>query len=49
MGFFRIFWKKNIREAYLPKISIVGQIVLEMLAQLCSGDSVQIILNLTWV
>ena len=34
MGFVRIFWKKNIKEAYLPKTSIVGQIVSEILAQL---------------
>ena len=28
--------------------SIVGQIVFEILAQLCSDDSIQILLNLTW-
>ena len=32
MGFVRIFWKKNVQEAYLPKMSISGQIVAEMLA-----------------
>ena len=32
MGFVRIFWKNNVQEAYLPKMSISGQIVLEMLA-----------------
>ena len=32
MGFVRIFWKKNVQEAYLPKMSISGQIVYEMLA-----------------
>ena len=32
MGFFRIFWKKNVQEAYLSKMSILGQIVSEMLA-----------------
>ena len=32
MGFFRIFWKRNIQEAYLPKTSIVKQIVSEILA-----------------
>ena len=36
MGFASIFWKSNIREAYLPKTSIVGQIASEILAQLCS-------------
>ena len=42
MGFVRIFWKNNIQEAYLPKPSIVGKIVSEILAQLCSDDSMQI-------
>ena len=32
MGFVRIFWKKNVQEAYLPKMSISGQIVAEVLA-----------------
>ena len=32
MGFVRIFWKNNVQEAYLPKMSILGQIVSEMLA-----------------
>ena len=41
MGFVRI-------QAYLPKTSISGQIVSEILAQLCSDDSIQIPLNLTW-
>ena len=49
MGFVRIAWKNNIQEAYLPKTGIVGQIVSEILAQLCSDDSMQILLNLTWV
>ena len=39
--------KSNIQEAYLPKTSISGQI--EILTQLCSDDSIQILLNLTWV
>ena len=47
MGFVRIFWKNNIQEAYLPKTSISGQILSEILAQLCSDDSIQILLNLT--
>ena len=46
MGFVKIFWKNNIQEAYLPKTSISGQIVSEILAQLCSDDSIQILLNL---
>ena len=41
MGFVRIFWKNNVQEAYLPKINISGQIVSEMLAQLCSDNSIQ--------
>ena len=32
VGFVRIFWKNNVQEAYLPKMSISGQIVSEMLA-----------------
>ena len=47
MGFVGIFWKSNIQEVYLPKTSISGQIVSEILAQLCSNDSIQILLNLT--
>ena len=47
MGFVRIFWKNNIQQAYLLKTSISGQIVAKILAQLCSDDSIQILLNLT--
>ena len=32
MGFVWIFWKNNVLEAFLPKMSISGQIVSEMLA-----------------
>ena len=32
MGFVRLFWKNNIQEAYLPKMSISRQIVSEMSA-----------------
>ena len=35
MGFATIFKKDNVQEAYLPKISISGQIVSEIVAQLC--------------
>ena len=49
MGFVRIFSKNIIQEAYLPKPSIVGQIVSEILAKLCSDDSIQILLNLTFM
>ena len=48
MGFVKIFRKKNVQDAYSPKISNLGQIVSEILTQLCSDDSVQILLNLTW-
>ena len=43
-GFVGIFSKNIIQEAYLPKTSIVGQIVSEILAQLYSDDSLQILL-----
>ena len=46
MGFVWIFWKTNIQEAYLQKTSVLGQIVSEVLAQLCCDDSIQIPLNL---
>ena len=39
MGFFGVLEKNNIQKAYLPKISIPGQIVFETLAQLCSDDT----------
>ena len=32
MGLVRIFWKNNVQETYLPKMSISGQIISEMLA-----------------
>ena len=49
MGFVRILWKNNNQKAYLQKTSIVGQIDSEILAQLGSDDSIQILLNVTWV
>ena len=45
MGFARIFWKKNVQEAYLPKMSISGQIVPKIVAQLCLENSIQTLLN----
>ena len=48
MGFVKIFWKNNVQDAYSPKISNSGQIVSEILAQLCCDDSIQILLNLAW-
>ena len=49
MGFVRIFWKNNVEEAYLPKMSIWGQIVSEIVAQLCLQNSIQTLLNFFWV
>ena len=45
MGFARIFWKKNVQEAYLPKMSSSGQIVPKIVAQLCLETSLQTLLN----
>ena len=45
MGFVRIFSKKSVQEAYLPKMSIWGQIVSEIVAQLCLENSIQTLLN----
>ena len=45
MGFVRIFWKTNDQEAYLPKMSISGQIVSETVAQLCLENSIQTLLS----
>ena len=41
--------KSNIQEAYLPKTSISGQIVSEILSLLYSDDSRQILVKLTRV
>ena len=45
MGFVRIFWKNNVQEAYLPKMSISGEIVSEIVTQLCLENSIQTLLN----
>ena len=45
MGFARIFWKNNVQEAYVPKMSISGQIVSEIVAQLSLENSIQTLLN----
>ena len=44
MGFVRIFWKNNVQEAYLPKMSILGQIVSEILAGYTQKNSIQTLL-----
>ena len=49
MEFVRIFWKNNVQEAYLPKMSIWGQIVSEIVAQLYSENSIQTLLIFFWV
>ena len=45
MGFVWILWKNNVQEAYSPKMSISGQIVSEIVAQLCLENSIQTLLN----
>ena len=45
MGFVRIFWRNNVQEAYLPKMSISEQIVPEIVAQLCLENSIRTLLN----
>ena len=47
MGFFGVLRKNNIQKAYFPKISLPGQIAFEISAQLCSDDSIPILLNMT--
>ena len=49
MGYVRIFWKEQHSRDLLAKTSISGEIVSEILAQLRSDYSLQILLNLTWV
>ena len=49
MGFVRTFWKNNVQEAYLPKMSISGQIVSEIVAQLYSENSIQTLLVFLWI
>ena len=44
MGFVRIFWKNNAQESNLPKMSISGQIVSEIVAQLYLEHSIQTLL-----
>ena len=45
MGFVRIFWKDNVQEAYLPKMSISGQIVSEIVTKLSLENSIQTLLT----
>ena len=39
-----LFWKNTVQEAYLPKMSISGQIVSEIVAQLYSENAIQTLL-----
>ena len=39
MGFVRMFWKNNVQEDYLPKMSISGQINFEKLRKLYTNPS----------
>ena len=45
MGFWGVLWKNNNQKAHFPKISIPVQIAFEILAQLCSDNSIQIFLQ----
>ena len=49
IGFVRIFWKNNVQEAYLQKMSISGHIVSEIVAQLYSENSIQTLQIFFWV
>ena len=42
--FVSIIWNNNVQEAYLPEMSISGQIVSEIIAQLYSENSTQTLL-----
>ena len=44
MGFVSTFWKNNVQEAHLPKMSISGQIVSEIVAQLSLENSIKTLL-----
>ena len=47
MGFVSIFGKSMMKNAYLTKISILLQFGGEILALLCPGDSIQILIILS--
>ena len=48
MGYTEIFWKYMMKNAYLPKITILLQFWDEILALSCSNDSIQILVILFW-
>ena len=49
MGFVSKFGKSTMKNAYLPKISILLEFGGEILALLCRDDSIQILLILSSV
>ena len=48
MGFVEIFRAIKTKNVSLPKISMLVQIVGKILTQLCSNDSIQILLKMAW-
>ena len=48
MQFFKIIREMKTKNESLPKISILVQIAGEILQQLCSNDSIQFLLKITW-
>ena len=48
MGFVQIIRAIKTKNVTLLKISILVQIVSEILPQLCSNDSIQILLKMAW-
>ena len=48
MGFFKIIREMKIKNVSLPKISILVQIAGKILPELCTNDSIQILLKTAW-
>ena len=48
MGFVEIIREITIKNVSMPKITMLVQIVGEILSQLCSNDSIQILLKMAW-
>ena len=48
MGFVEIIREIKTKNVSLPKISMLMQIVGEILQQLCFNDSIQILLKMVW-
>ena len=49
MGLVNIFRKNKIKNVPLPKIDLVVEICIEILAPVCSDDSIQILLKMAWI